>query len=400
MGAMNHGTARTLPRAHVIYTIAVIGFIYVLHGVIPMYSNSSFLGLFANEQTIGFIYMAGAAVAILGFLLAPDIIRRLGNYHTTIALVCIQIVLFWGLIAFTDPMVLAILFILQSGVVSLIGLCLDIFLEVYTDGANVGSIRGLYTATLNASWVVAPLIGSMLISGSVNAHNPYMNTYVAALAMLFPLLYLIYKNFPRFKDPNYIHLSPWQLTKHISSNKNWVKLFFANVILQTFYSWMVIYSPIYLNKVIGFSWEEIGIILVIMLIPFPLIQYPLGRLADRKYGEKEMMAIGFAIMGVSTITLSFFNINNLIVWAIIFFITRIGAATAEIMMETYFFKTVSPRDSAVLGFFRITRPLSYFLAPVIMMLGLLIVPEQYMFVVIGLMSLIALIPALSIKDTN
>ena len=117
---MSHDTARTLPRAHVIYTIAVIGFIYVLHEVIPMYSNSSFLGIFASEETIGFIYMAGAAVAILGFLLAPDIIRRIGNYTTAISLVCIQIVLFWGLIAFTNPSILAILFILQSGVVLLI----------------------------------------------------------------------------------------------------------------------------------------------------------------------------------------------------------------------------------------------------------------------------------------
>jgi len=344
--------------------------------------------------------MAGAAVAILGFLLAPDIIRRLGNYKTAVSLVIIQIALFWGLIAFTDPAVLSILFILQSGVVLLIGLCLDIFLEVYTEGGNVGSVRGLYSATLNASWVVAPLIGSMLISSSAGTHNPYLNTYVAALAMLFPLLYLIYKNFPRFKDPNYIHLSPWQLTKHISSNKNWVKLFFANVILQTFYSWMVVYSPIYLNKVMHFGWEEIGIILVVMLIPFPLIQYPLGRLADKKYGEKEMMAIGFAIMGISTIALSFLGISNLIVWAILLFITRIGAATAEIMMETYFFKTVSPRDSSVLGSFRITRPLSLFLAPVIMMLGLLFVSQQYMFVIIGLMTLIGLYPAMTIKDTN
>lgn len=398
---MSHGTARNLPRAHVIYTIAVIGFIYVLHSVIPMYSNSSFLGLFADERTIGFIYMAGAAVAILGFLLAPDFIRRIGNYKTAIILICIQIALFFGLITSTSPSLLAIFFILQSGVVSLIGLTLDIFLEVYTDGANVGSVRGLYTATLNASWVVAPLIGTMLVKYSAASHSyDYSNTYVAALAMLFPLLYLIYKNFPRFRDPNYIHLSPWQLTKHISGNRNWVKLFFANVILQTFYSWMVVYSPIYLNKTIGFGWTEIGIILVVMLIPFPLIQYPLGRLADKKYGEKEMMAIGFAIMGISTIALAFFRIESVVVWAILFFITRIGAATAEIMMETYFFKTVSPRDSAVLGSFRITRPLSYFLAPVIMMLGLLITTDQYMFVVIGLMALIGLYPAMTIKDTN
>ena len=385
-----------MPKSHMVYTIAIIGFIYTLHLVIPMYSNSSFLSLFADEQTVGFIYMIGAAVSVLGFLLAPPIIRRLGNYTTTLWLVVIQIILFYGLLASNDPYVIAGIFILQTAIISLIGLSLDIFLEVYTDSSSVGAVRGLYTATLNASWVVAPLIGSMLINGT----NNYRNTYVAGLAMLLPLLYLIYRNFPRFKDPNYMHLSPWQLAKHVSSNKNWIKLFFASLILQVFYAWMVVYSPIYLNKVIGFSWESIGIILVVMLIPFPLIQYPLGKMADKKYGEKEIMALGFALMGLSTIALAFITSNSVAVWAAVLFVTRIGAAAAEIMMETYFFKTVSPRDSAALGIFRITRPLSYFFAPLVTLIGLSFTTNQYLFVVIGVISLVALWPALMIKDTN
>jgi predicted MFS family arabinose efflux permease len=340
--------------------------------------------------------MIGSAISILGFLFTPPIIRKFGNYATMIGLILLQIVLFYGLISFTDPMLLAGIFALQTAIVSLIGLSLDIFLEVYTEGTNVGAVRGLYSATLNASWVIGPLIGSMLINGTDNYHN----TYVAALAMLFPLLYLVYRNFPKFKDPSYSHLSPHQLLKHIASNKNWTKLFAANTILQVFYSWMVVYSPIYLNKVIGFSWKEIGFILVIMLIPFPLIQYPLGKLADKRYGEKEMLAIGFAIMGISTIMLAASTMQILLFWAILLFITRIGAATAEIMIETYFFKTVSSKDSAALGMFRVTRPASYFIAPVITLVGLYFAPMQYLFIPIGVICLIGLYPALTIKDTN
>ncbi|MFA6432477.1 MAG: MFS transporter [Candidatus Paceibacterota bacterium] len=387
----------TFPKKHAIYTIAVIGFIFTLHLVIPMYSNSSFLSLFADEKTLGLIYMTGAAVSILGFLIAPSLIRRLGNYTTTLWLITIQILLFWGLIQATSPYVLATIYILQMAVVSLIGLTMDIFLEVYTDGARVGAVRGLYTATLNASWVIGPLIGTLLIGGS----NDFKNTYIAGLAMLFPLLYLVHRNFPRFKDPNYIHLSPWQLVKHVSHNANWVKLFFANIVLQVFYAWMVVYSPIYLNKVMGFSWENIGIILTVMLIPFPLIQYPLGKLSDRKYGEKEIMAIGFALMGLSTILLAFLSWKSVIVWALALALTRFGAAAAEIMMETYFFKTVSPRDTAALGLFRITRPLSYFIAPLITGAGLLFaIADKQLFMVVGLIALLALYPTLTIKDTN
>lgn len=386
-----------VPRSHAIYTIAVIGFIYTLHMVLPMYSNSSFLSLFVDEKILGIIYMLSAAVGILGYLLAPSIIRRFGNYATTVGLICIQIVLFYFLITSDSALVVATVFILQSAIISLIGLGLDIFLETYTDSKNVGSVRGLYTTTLNASWLIGPLLGSMLINGTEN----YRDTYVAALAMLFPLLYLIHKNFPRFADPNYTHLSPWHLLRHIFSNKNWVKLFFANIILQTFYAWMVVYSPIYLNKTIGFGWEEIAIILTIMLIPFPLIQYPLGKLADKKYGEKEIMAIGFVIMGLATIALAFIDTKNLWLWAFALFMTRIGAAAAEIMIETYFFKTVAARDSAVLGSFRVTRPVAYFIAPIITGVGIFFFNSHvYLFVIVGIISLAGLYPALTIKDTK
>ena len=392
---------QTPPRSHIIYTIAVIGFIYTLHLVIPMYSNSSFLSIFADETTLSYIYMAGAALSIFGYLIAPAIIRYFGNYKTTIALIIIQIALFWGMITVTSEIALTTIFIIQTAIIALISLCLDIFLEVYTEGSNVGRVRGLYTATLNASWVVAPLIGTMLISGTDN----YRNTYVAALAMLFPLLYLVYRNFPKFKDPNYIHLSPHQLLKHIFKNANWVRLFFANIILQVFYSWMVVYSPIYLNKNIGFSWEDIGIILVIMLIPFPLIQYPLGKLSDggyggHKYGQKWIMAIGFIIMGISTISLSLFTEKSVILWATLLFITRIGAAAAEIMIETSFFKTISVRDSAALGIFRITRPLSYFIAPAITLIGLYFTTHENIFAFVGFICLIALIPIIGIKEAR
>ncbi len=379
-----------------IYTIAVIGFIYTLHIVLPMYSNSSFLSLFADERTVGLIYMAGAVVSILAYLISPYIIRRFGNYATSIALIIIQIGLFWGIISSDSGVAIAIFFILQAAVVSLIGLSLDIFLEAYTDGHHVGTVRGLYTTVLNASWLIGPLLGGMLINGSDN----YRDTYIAALAMLFPLLYLIHRNFPRFKDPNYMHLSPWQLIKHISTNKNWVKLFGANIILQTFYAWMVIYSPIYLHNTVGFSWEEIGVILTIMLIPFPLIQYELGKLADKKYGEKEIMAIGFFVIGVSTIGLSLITSTSLLVWALMLFMTRMGAAAVEIMMEVYFFKTVPTRDTATLGMFRITRPVSNFIAPLITGASLLFTTHGNIFVVIGVIALLGLYPALTIKDTK
>lgn len=383
-------------ESRAVYTISILGFIYTLHVAIPLFSNSSFLSLFMNERSVGLVYMLGAAISILGFLIVPIFIRRFGNYATAIALICLQILLMYGLIAAESTIAITTFFVLQTAMVAMLALCLDIFLEVNTAGTKVGAVRSLYMTSLNLSWIVAPLIGSMIINGTDN----FRNTYIVALAMLFPFLYLVHRNFPKFKDPHYSHLSIFQLIKHISTNRDWVKLFTANIILQVFYAWMVVYSPIYLHTTIGLTWEEIGIVLTVMLLPFALIQYPLGKLSDKKYGEKEIMAIGFAIMGVTTIALSFLTVPSVIMWCVGLFATRIGAASAEVMMETYFFKTVSSRDTAVLGSFRITRPLAYFIAPLITGIALFFTSHQYLFIIIGGICLLGLWPALTIKDTK
>src|SRR3989344_6752527 len=385
------------PKSHVIYTIAVIGFIYTLHLVLPMYSNSSFLSIFVSEKTLGLIYMIGSGVTVLGFLFTPFFIRKIGNYSTALCLVIVECMLFYGLSVAEDPRLIVLYFILSTAIVALIGFCLDIFLEVYSDTVHVGVIRGMYLTTINSAWIIAPLIGSIIIG----AGNDYRSVYIASLLMLFPLFYLIYKNFPQFKDPNYRHPSLWQTIIHLMKDRNQSRLFVANTILQVFYSWMVVYSPIYLNTVIGLNWSEIGIILTIMLIPFPLIEWPLGKLADKKYGEKEIMTIGFALLGLSTIALTAIMSKSVFAWALALFITCIGAATVEIMVETYFFKTVNAKDPNTLGFFRVTRSISYFIAPLITGFVLIFTTDQsFTFIALGILCLLAMIPAWTLKDTN
>lgn len=386
-----------LPKGHVIYTIAVIGFIYTLHLVIPVYSSSSFLSLFGSPQTVGLIFMAGAAVTILGFLFVPILIRKAGNYTTSLWLLLTQVVLIYGLTAATDPRIIAACFILQTAVIALIGFCLDIFLEVYSETGNIGAIRGAYMTTMNGAWLIGPLIGSMIIGTA----DDYRSVYLAALFILLPLFYLIYKNFPRFKDPHYYHPSLFQTLKHLFKNKNHCKLFLVNIVLQTFYAWMVVYSPIYLNTVIGLTWAEIGIVLTIMLIPFVVLQWPLGKLADKKYGEKEIMIIGLAILGIATIALATIVSHDVFVWALALLMTRVGAASVEVMIETYFFKTVNIKDSNMLGFFRLTRSISYFIAPLITGVVFLFTANQaWLFVTVGILCILAIIPAAMLEDTK
>jgi MFS family permease len=303
----------------------------------------------------------------------------------------------YGLIHSSSTVLIVLFFVLHTATIALVGISLDVFLEVYSEHGNEGKVRGLYLTTLNTAWIITPIIGTMIIDGA----DDFRGVYTASLYVLLPLLYLIYKNFPKFKDPKYNHISIWHTLQHVEKNKDSRNLFFVNIILQTFYAWMVVYSPIYLHNVIGLSWFEIGIVITIMLLPFPILEWPLGKLADKKYGEKEMMIAGFIIMGLATVCMSLITSHSVWIWSLILFLTRVGAATAEIMIETYFFKTVTPDDTSMLGVFRTTRPISYFIAPFITSLGLVLgFSQQSSFVLVGIMCLFAIIPSISIRDTN
>lgn len=323
------------------------------------------------------------------------ILHKLGNLKTSLLLISIQIAVFYGLITATSVDVIIPLFILAMSIVSLIALTVDIFLQRNTEVGHTGSVRGVFMTVINTAWILGPLIGGMLI-----IDNDYKGVYIGAFALLFPLLYLVYKNFNNFRDSRYVNFSALQTLSRIIKNRDMNCIFIINIVLQTFYAWMTVYTPIYLHNTIGFDWKDISIMFTIMLIPFVLVDAPLGKLADKKWGEKEMLAIGFIIMGISTGALVLFGIKSFLAWAIMLFLTRVGAAIAEVMIETYFFKKVDGKDPEILSMFRITRPLSFFIAPLIATVGLVYTTEKYLFVVLGIICLLTLFPIFKLKDTN
>ncbi len=385
----------SIKKASALYSISVIAFFLALHISIPAYFNSSFLSAITDDKTVSIVYLIISLTTIVGLLSMDSILHRFGNLNTSIAFILIQIFVFYGLITSNSENTLLFLFIIASSMISLIGFTIDIFLQKSTDLGHTGGIRGMVMTATNSAWILGPLLGGMLVIG-----DNYRGIYMAGFALLFPLIYLIHKNFKDFRDSHYVQVSARQTFLKILRDKDISKIFIINIVLQTFYAWMVVYTPMYLHEYIKFDWSEISVIFTIMLIPFVLVQFPLGKLADKKWGEKELLAIGFTIIGITTASLVFFDTKNIMIWSIALFLTRIGAATAEIMIETYFFKKTDKRDPEVLSMFRITRPLSYFIAPIITTVGLSYTTQPYLFVILGIICLLTLYPILNIKDTN
>ncbi|MEK9201838.1 MAG: MFS transporter, partial [Patescibacteria group bacterium] len=164
--------------------------------------------------------------------------------------------------------------------------------------------------------------------------------------------------------------------------------------------WMVIYTPIYLSLYIGFTWDKLGLLFTFMLLPFLLFELPLGKIADKFIGEKEILVAGLVVTALATSLISYLTTPSFILWAIILFLTRIGASAVEIMTEMYFFKHVNAVNFDTISIFRMARPISFIITPLITGIALGIVPYRFSFLILSGILLLAIRPTLEIKDTR
>ena len=141
-----------------------------------------------------------------------------------------------------------------------------------------------------------------------------------------------------------------------------------------------------------------GTIFTIMLLPFVILDYPMGKLSDR-IGEKRMLILSFTICALFVLIIPFIQNKSLFIWSGILFFTRVGAAIVEIMSESYFFKAVSVDNSEAISFFRNTGPLSYLIAPIIATIILATTPSfKYIFYVLAPIMLLGTLISLRLKD--
>jgi len=163
---------------------------------------------------------------------------------------------------------------------------------------------------------------------------------------------------------------------------------------------MIIYTPLYLHNEIGFSLADTSLIIGIALIPFILLEAPLGKIADKYLGEKEILTAGFIITAGATMIIPFIEAPIFWLWAAILFTTRIGASMIEVMTETYIFKKINASSIDVVSFFRMVRPTAYIASPIIASVLLIHIDFKYIFLILGAVVLYGIRFSLVIKDTK
>lgn len=375
--------------------VYLAGFLFSIHLALTSYVNSSFLHAYISENYIGLVYIVASIITILGLLVMPSILRRTGNRYATIifGLIC-----FLSLLALTSLnqkglVILAFITYFVSG--NFIIANLDIFIKEFSKAKNVGRLRGLFLVVTNSAWIIAQVFSGIIIN-----KGSYQGIYFySALSMaLMVVVFLV--TLKDFKDPLYKKISVLKTLKLFKQDKNVSKIYFINFILKFFFAWMVIYTPIFLHEYIGFGWDKIAIIFTFMLLPFIILEFPLGKLSD-KIGEKKMLLYGFLIATFFTLMIPFVEGQNLVLWAIVLFGTRVGAAIIEVMSESYFFKVVDAERADAISFFRNTYPFSYIIAPLLAIPILLIIPSfKYLFFILGAIMLFGFFITLRLKDVK
>ncbi|MEI6296941.1 MAG: MFS transporter [bacterium] len=384
--------------------ITAIGYAFVI------YINSSFLGKFIDEKYISSLYIIGSIFTLIILSNISHILKKIGHYKMMLGIITLEALslLGAGFIDFTInndgntkeittlyvPILVISSFVIFSVTATLLRFSLDLYLEKYSKDEDTGGTRGLFLTTINVAIAISPFIVGLLLTNS-----NYWKIYLLAGIIFIPAIIISAIKLKKVPDVQY-HNVPFTVGfKKLWKNKDLHSIFMSNFLLEFFYSWMVIYTPIYLHQNMNFSWNDIGIMFSIMLTSFIILQIPLGKIADKYLGEKEILTAGFVIAGISTMYLSFIETADFITWTALLFTTRVGAAAIEIMNETYLFKKVSPKDSDIIGFFRNASPLAYIIAPVLAIILLNFIDLKNIFIVLGLIMLCGAKYSLSIKDT-
>ncbi len=384
-------------RQHKLLTVIYASNIFLsFHYYFIIYVNSSFLSQFFTDSQVSTLYIIASLLNLTLLLNISKILNKVGNYKIITYSIVIEGLAILGLALTDTPFLVGLYFIIHQVIVPIILFNLDVFLESEsTDETKTGGIRGTYLTLANITLVIAPSIVGLIL-----LNNQYHRVYAVSLAFLLPLYLCVRKYFKSYTDAPVSHIKIRETIQVYLSTPNLSRIFTSHLSLQLFYAFMIIYTPVYLSKYIGFSWGEIGIMFTIMLLPFALFELPIGKLADKKYGEKEILTIGLVIMGLSTLVMSFISVKSFLLWTVLLFITRTGASFVEITSDSFFFKQVNTTNTDEISIYRTTRPLAFIIAPLLATLAFQFVPYHYIFLMIGIIVIVSTHWSLALKDTR
>ncbi len=371
---------------------ALLAFLASASAFLVVYIDSTIAAQIVGEQYLFPLYALGAGISVFFFFLAPSIVSRIGNGYFLVSVAAVRglsLLLIgagltgpWGAVALLGHFASA----------ALIGFSLDIFFEKATAFEGLtGRARGTILSMGNLALVISPIIAGIIVE-----RFSYEAIYLIALFVFCAFLLVAIPHVRSFVDPRYKQLSLISMKRALLGENG--AIFFAHFVLRIYYAWMAILMPLYLHEVLGLSWAQTGIVLSITLLPFFLFEFPLGKLADSKLREKEILIVGYIVVGLSLFLLSFIPQYSLYLIIACLFVCRIGAAMVEVATETNFFRTVRAGDDDAIMLFRVLQPAGFLVGAPLAYLVFKVTPFVESFMLFGIFVLLGVIVSLFVRE--
>ncbi|EKE19723.1 MAG: Permeases of the major facilitator superfamily [uncultured bacterium] len=374
--------------------ITGISFLLGFSQSLLVYIESSYFKLSLGSENVGVFYFLSYVIALIGLLNMHKIIKKLGKATTFFLFFFLQIFAM-AILTMVKPSIFGI-FLLMINIITayLMYVILDIIMESYSEDKKSGRIRGLHLMVISAGFMLGPILSTRILEQYDYSGLFFLSMVISMVIFVIGLIGLRGGN-NHFNG----NITIRDLVKKIFVNKNLMRIYWVSFVLEFFYAMMTVYTPLYLLD-LGMSWSQIGLIFTIMLIPFVIINYPVGLLADKKLGEKEMIIFALFVMAISTLSILFVKTNSVMVWGFVLFMTRVGAAMIETLRDSYFYKKIDGDDMDIISFFRTSRSVAYIAATAISAMILVVFPVKIVFVFLTGVILLALYPAFNLVDNK
>ncbi len=375
-----------------------LGATLMLAEAITSYAQSSYLGLYFGLSQIALIIALATFITLIWTSYHPGLIIKHGNYNNAVVSGVIILATHIVLAYFHQPWLIIVAFVFRYACLALLFVNIDLALESISKDNETGSIRTKYLTIINLSFLISPFLTSKIVGV-----DHFQRVYSVGMIIVTILLFLILWNRRRLDQ----HLlfavkqSRWLSSlKLMMANRNLGPVFISALSLQMFFCLAVLYVPIYLNKTMGIAWSDLGWMFTVMLLPFVLLQFPAGYIADKFIGEKEMLIAGQIILALTTAIIFLTTSNSTWLWAWLLLASRVGAALSEAMQEVYFYKQVNVSDLGLINLYRQTKTIGWLIGTCLAAVILFFFPIPYLFIFLSGLFIINALWLRGIVDTK
>lgn len=376
-----------------IHLVSLVSFVFGFLDAFFIYVLSSYFSAISGTDNVGIFYFFAYGIVLISLFYLQPLIRHVGRARALYLSLGLSICAAAVLASLPTPGIAIMAALLLIVATNVTWVALDILLESFSQDLVSGSIRGLYLTIMNAGLLVAPIL-SLRTLDFFQYHGIFL-TLVVGYTIVFIIALVGFRTDNRTVQKKILLRTT---VKKMLAERNLLRIYHVSFAMEFFYALMIVYTPLYLRS-LQFSWNEIGIIFTVMLVPFVVLQYPLGVLADRYFGEKEMLIGSIALAAAATFILPFLEAGNIVAWGVALFMTRVGIAGIEILRDSYFYKQIDADDMDVIAFFRTARPIANIVAAVLSVLMLIVFPLWCVFFLVAFMLIFALFDTFFLEDS-